>query len=31
VVTRASAMSRPILLGLGFRELAEIRFLVDSP
>ena len=29
VVTRASAMSRPILLGLGFRELAEIRFLVD--
>jgi hypothetical protein len=31
VVTRASAMSRPILLGLGFREVAEIRFLVDSP
>lgn len=31
VVTRASAMSRPILLGLGFRELAEIRFLVDAP
>jgi hypothetical protein len=29
VVTRAGAMSRPILLGLGFRELAEIRFLVD--
>ena len=31
LVTRASAMSRPILLGLGFRELAEIRFLVDRP
>ena len=29
LVTRASAMSRPILLGLGFRELAEVRFLVD--
>ena len=31
VVTRAGAMSRPILLGLGFRELAEIRFLLDRP
>ncbi|MGE5691161.1 MAG: hypothetical protein ACM33B_11470 [Pseudomonadota bacterium] len=30
VVTRASVLSRPILRGLGFEELAEIRFLVDA-
>jgi hypothetical protein len=31
VVTRASAMSRPLLRGLGFEELFELRFLVDAP
>jgi hypothetical protein len=30
VVTRASAMSRPILRRLGFEELFELRFLVDD-
>ncbi len=30
LVTQASPMSRPILAGLGFREVCEIRILVDS-
>jgi hypothetical protein len=30
VVTRAGAMSQPILRGLGFEELFELRFLVDA-
>lgn len=30
VVTRAGPMSRPILANLGFRELGELRFLVDE-
>jgi hypothetical protein len=31
VVTRAGVMSRPILRGLGFEELFQLRFLVDEP
>jgi hypothetical protein len=31
LVTRAGPMSRPILRNLGFQELAEVHFLVDSP
>jgi hypothetical protein len=30
LVTQASPMSRPILEQLGFRELCEIRILLDS-
>jgi hypothetical protein len=29
LVTQASPMSRPILAGLGFREVCEIRILID--
>jgi GNAT superfamily N-acetyltransferase len=31
LITQAGAMSRPILRRLGFREVAEIRVLVDEP
>jgi GNAT superfamily N-acetyltransferase len=31
LITQAGAMSRPILQRLGFREVAEIRVLVDEP
>lgn len=31
LVTQAGAMSRPILRRLGFREVAEIRVLIDDP
>jgi GNAT superfamily N-acetyltransferase len=31
LITQAGAMSRPILQRLGFREVAEIRVLVDKP
>lgn len=31
LITRAGPMSRPILRKLGFQELAEVHFLVDSP
>ena len=30
LVTQASPMSRPILAGLGFREVCEIRILLDD-
>ena len=30
LITQAGAMSRPILKGLGFREVAEIRVLIDE-
>ena len=30
LVTQASPMSRPILARLGFREVCEIRILLDS-
>ncbi len=30
LITRAGPMSRPILARLGFRELAEVHFLVDT-
>jgi hypothetical protein len=29
LVTQASPMSRPILASLGFREVCEIRILID--
>jgi len=31
LVTQAGAQSRPILSGLGFVEVAEIRVLLDGP
>jgi len=31
LITQAGAMSRPILRRLGFREVAEIRILLDAP
>jgi GNAT superfamily N-acetyltransferase len=31
LVTQAGAQSRPILIGLGFVEVAEIRVLLDGP
>ena len=31
LITQAGAMSRPILQRLGFREVAEIRVLLDAP
>jgi GNAT superfamily N-acetyltransferase len=31
LITQAGAMSRPILQGIGFEEVAEIRVLVDEP
>jgi hypothetical protein len=31
LITQAGAMSRPILTRLGFREVAEIRILLDDP
>jgi archaeosine-15-forming tRNA-guanine transglycosylase len=30
LVTQAGAMSRPILAGLGFREVCDIRILLDK-